>query len=230
MVRADRHHGAWEMAFIDDGSKVKGEPVARRVLGGLAGKVAFHDTGMSPQMKKECGGTFIGRYMNGAVRRSDADLVVMVGDDDELCEHYLSDLDDFFSARPEVPSCYSDTVVFDPTAERSEAGRTCSSDPGWKGHEWFGKPINCSYKVDGVQVAVRAECFKVHGAWFPYPTEINHDALFLQELHDRCGPSVFGGFVGTCKGRHAGQLVNRLGGGGTMTTGANDKKRSALMA
>src|SRR5438105_2894834 len=87
VLAADAHHPDWELAFIDDGSPTPGEPAAREVLAGHPGKVRFHNTGDSAGDKRE-NGCRIGAFMNRAVRESDADLGVMLCDDDMLYPTY----------------------------------------------------------------------------------------------------------------------------------------------
>src|ERR1700744_2555858 len=79
LVRADRVYPHWELAFIDDGSVIPGRPVAEKILGNLVGKTRFINSRMTPEMKKICGGSFIGYYMNRAILESDADGVVVAG-------------------------------------------------------------------------------------------------------------------------------------------------------
>lgn len=226
LVRSDKFYSRWKLAFIDDGSELPGRPIAEKILGPLTSKAEFYNSRMSPDMKKECGGCFIGYHMNEAIRKSSSNLVIMLGDDDEVCPDYLFNLDKFFTANPWCKSCYCDAYVFDPMREvASETNRLYSNDPTWVGHEWFGRPINAAMKVDGIQVAWRSSCSKVDGAWLPYPISINHDAAFFQELYERSGPSHYCGCVGVYKGRHEGQLVNR----GHMTDGLKDKKKKVFI-
>lgn len=229
LLAADRRYPHWELAFIDDGSAEPGRPIVERILRDCLHKVEFHDSRMTPEMKRLCGGSYMGEFMNRAVLRSAADVAIMAGDDDEICPDYLENLDAFFRSRPDVLSCYSGAHVFDPLREKScNTHNLYNEDPGWKGHSWFGRPINPAYKVDGVQVAWRLECCRLHGAKFPVPTLLNHDAGFFEELHSRCGPSEYTGFVAQYKGRHDGQLVRRLRGEGGAFGSVLDKTRDVL--
>jgi hypothetical protein len=221
IATANQYYENWSLAFIDDGSQQPGQPIVERVLKDMKSKIRFFNTEMSPEMKSLCKGTFIGLYMNQAIDESDADLVIMIGDDDEICPDYLVNLNLFFHNHPDCLSCYSNTYVFNPMTELASATKRLYSDnPNWKGHGWFGKPINPARKVDGIQVAFRSSCCKMYGARFPYPIAINHDAIFFEELYNRCGPSIYTGFIGTWKGRHDGQLVKRE----SLTRGIKDKK------
>ena len=228
LLKVNANYQDWHLAFIDDGSIRKGRPIVERILGNLAEKVTFYDSEMSPDMKKICGGSYIGLYMNQAIRNSDAELVIMAGDDDEMCPDYLNNLEKFFACRPDCMSCYSNVYVYNPLIERAtDTYRLYSDDPSWKGHQWFGKPINPSMKVDGIQCCWRRKCCTTYGAYFPYPIISNHDAMFFQELYERCGSSFYSGFVGMWKGRHDGQLIKRIQQNTTFNNTV-DKKRPPM--
>jgi glycosyltransferase involved in cell wall biosynthesis len=215
LLAASEHYDNWELAFIDDGSQQPGRPLVERILKDHIQKVRFFNSEMTPDMKHISGGSFIGLYMNQAIEQSDAQIAIMAGDDDQIYPDYLKNLNLFFKRSPSVLSCYSNVNVYDPLKEKAaNANNLYSNDPTWKGHAWFGKPINCAFKVDGIQVAWRTKCNKVHGAWFRYPIYINHDAEFFEELNARCKKSVYTGFVAMYKGRHAGQLIKRVEDGG----------------
>ena len=215
LMAADRLYQNWELAFIDDGSQEPGRPIVERILRDRIDQVKFYNSNMTTEMKRICGGSFMGKFMNQAIQESSADLSIMVGDDDEIYPDYLKNLDVYFQAHPDVLSAYSGVHVYNPLVEKScNTHNLYSDNPSWKGHAWFGRPIAPAFKVDGVQVAWRTLCNKVHGAWFPSPIILNHDAEFFEELYDRCGPSEYTGFIAMYKGRHDGQLIHRIKSGG----------------
>lgn len=215
LIVADSHYQNWELAFIDDGSNEPGRPIVERILREHLSKIRFYNSEMTREMKALCGGSFMGKFMNDAIKDSDAQIVIMVGDDDELYPDYLKNLNQYFLDHPKVLSCYSGVHVFDPLKEKScNTHNLYYEDPKWKGHAWFGKPIDPAYRVDGTQVAWRMSCCKIDGAWFSYPLTLNHDAEFFEELYERCGPSEYTGFISMYKGRHQGQLIKRIQSGG----------------
>lgn len=231
LLAADKHHDNWELAFIDDGSSKPGRPIVERILKGHERKLRFYNSEMTADMKKLSGGTFIGKFMNDAIKASNADMAIMVGDDDEIHPEYLSNIARFFTANPDINSCYSNVHVYNPLTEKTcNTHNLYSENPNWKGHAWFGKPIECAYKVDSVQVAWRSSCNKMLGAWFPYPIWINHDALFFEELNARCGKSTYTGFIAMFKGRHDGQLIKNIqaGRGAFGEGGMIDKPKEVL--
>lgn len=231
LLEANKYYSNWELAVIDDGSTTPVKPIAERILKPHLRQIKFYNSEMTPEMKKLSGGVFIGKYMNEAIKSSDADIGIMVGDDDEIYPDYLKNLAEFFDKNPDVLSCYSNVHVYNPLTEKScNAYNLYCEDPNWKGHSWFGKPINPAYKVDGTQVAFRLKCCKVFGAWNPYPIWINHDAEFFKELSARCGKSVYTGFISMYKGRHDGQLVKNIqqGRGAFGEKGMIDKPKKVL--
>jgi glycosyltransferase involved in cell wall biosynthesis len=231
LLASDEQHSNWELAFIDDGSAKPGRPIAERILKDHLHKVRFYNTDMSADMKKLSGGCFFGRCMNDAIKKSDAGIVIMAGDDDEIHPDYLKNLSEFFEKHPDILSCYSNVHVYNPLLEKaSNTHNLYSEDPNWKGHAWFGRPIDCAYKVDGIQVAWRTKCNKVLGAWMPFPIWINHDAAFFEDLNSRAGRSVYTGFVAMYKGRHDGQLIKNIqqGRGAFGEGGVIDKPKEVL--
>ena len=231
LLAASEHHDNWELAAIDDGSTKPLRPIVERILKDHLHKVRFYNSEMTPEMKKLSGGVFIGKYMNDAIKESNAGLAIMAGDDDEIYPEYLKNIVGFFAQHPDVLSCYSNVHVYNPLTEKScDTHNIYSEDPNWKGHAWFGRPINPAYKVDGTQVAWRTKCCKMLGAWHPFPIWINHDALFFEELYTRCGPSVYTGFIAMYKGRHDGQLIKNIqsGRGAFGEKGMIDKPKTVL--
>lgn len=205
---ANSSYDNWEVAFIDDGVIHPGKPIVEKIL--PSSKVKFFASEMDSNAKITSGGCFIGKYMNDAIKDSDADVAIMLSDDDELVPNYLENLNIFFSEN-NVLSCYSNVYIYNPLKEKSVDVKTLSnSDPNWKGHVWFGQTTNCAYKVDGSQVAWKLACNKVHGAWFDYPITMNHDALFFTSLYERCGPSVYTGFISQYKAVFEDQLIKRV--------------------
>ena len=86
-----------EIAFIDDGSDHPGEPVAREHLKpSILKKVKFYNTNDTIKQKIDRGGSEFGKLANEAVKNSDADIVLMLCDDDALFSDYLDYLNRFY--------------------------------------------------------------------------------------------------------------------------------------
>ena len=88
----------FEIAFIDDGSEVKGEPIVRSILKpSFLKKVNFIDTNDTVEDKINREGSEIGKYANEAIKESDADIVLMLCDDDAMVPDYLNSLNRFIN-------------------------------------------------------------------------------------------------------------------------------------
>jgi glycosyltransferase involved in cell wall biosynthesis len=93
------NYNNWEIAFIDDGSEEPGEPIVREILSEHLDKIKFYNTNDSIDIKmlrsKEHGSIF-GKYAQQAVEESDADIVMMLCDDDALYPEYFNNLNKYF--------------------------------------------------------------------------------------------------------------------------------------
>jgi len=135
------------------------------------------------------------------------DVLLMLCDDDELHPLYLKRLDEFFAKNPDVMSCYSKVVCFDPLKGSTLGLDLVEEDDhemAVKLNRWDG-PICGNCRVDASQVAWRVGCHQA-GAWFKFPSVKDQDAHFFQSLYDQCGPMYPTGFVGQFKGVHEKQL------------------------
>lgn len=205
----------WHLAFIDDFSKVPGEPIARSILD--ESKITFYQTGTTAEEKLKLGGGRHGAIMNQAIRESDADLCVILCDDDALYPSYLANINDFFEKNSNVSSCYSRVIVFDPLTEDYHKATNldyfCNNRQG---------PINGCCQVDASQVAWRTKCNKQDGVWFDELRPRDHDLDFFNKLYALSGPMVRSPYIAQYKGWHAKQLGN-LGAENAWTCGDLDK-------
>lgn len=201
IVRADQHHKDWHLAFHDDASPTPGEPVVRTFLTeDMMDKVTFYRTVATKEQKLTSGG-MLGHVMNQMIKDSDADVAIILCDDDVLHEHYLANLDRYFTTKENVQACYSHVVVFDPSKEGWETA-TNTDNP----LNYYTAPVNPENKLDACQVAWRTSLCKGEQVWFPYPCHKNQDAGFYKAVYETTGAVPFSGFVGQYKAIHAGQL------------------------
>lgn len=195
------NYGNWELAFIDDGSSHKGEPVVRDLLADHLSKVRFYDSKMSPEDKKEKG-CYLGFYVNKAIEDSDADVGITLCDDDELHPNYLFNLNNYFTDNPSILSCYSNVYVYNPILESKEGYLRPHKLNQWK------TPIAAACRVDSSQVAWRLIVNKQHDCWFDYPRSKDHDAAFFAKMNEKCGLTYPTGFISQYKAEHSYQLGN----------------------
>jgi hypothetical protein len=192
VLRANELYPYWELAFIDDASSAPGKPIVEEMLQGYLDKVRFYNTNCTDEV------SIFGSFMNQAIKDSDAELVLMLCDDDELCVDYLKNLNNYFLYHPSVVACYSHVYYFDPFVQKSSDIHVF--DPGWLNA--YAEVISIANHVDASQVAWRILCNKVRGCWFPSPKTSNLDAAFFLQL----GEAPFSGLIGQYKGVHSMQL------------------------
>lgn len=209
ILKANEHHNNWHLAFGDDGSKIPGRPIVEEMLKDHMHKVTIVETQMTFEEKiKE--GISLGRYANAVIKESDADVGIMLCDDDELHPEYLKNLSQYFLSRPDVLYCYSKIHLFNPFIQTTEGVNNISG----KFNQW-NTPINPVGKVDATQVAWRLSCCKERGAWFKESTRHvegkpwtrDTDRGFFETLSEKCGLCHPTGFVGQYKGVHDYQLL-----------------------
>lgn len=177
ILKADKYYENWEVAFIDDSSPRPGRIVAEEVLQSKLGRVQFYHTETSIEEKRQRGGSVVGKYMNQAIADSDADLVIMLCDDDELCPKYLFGLNEFFAKRPEAFCCYCHVHEYNPAFEQSDF--VDHLDTPYNKHTG---PINPYLNLDASQVAWRSSMNRQMNIWFPWPQTKCLDASFYKQI------------------------------------------------
>lgn len=204
----------WELAFIDDGLEKPGRPVVESILGDHLSKIKFYTSGDSIQKKESQGGSLLGKYMNKAMSESNAEICVMLCDDDALESNYLTNLNAWFKNNPQKMYCYSHVILFDPF--KDTPGNLNLSDevfiPSLRmssnriNHFWNKSgEFNCANQVDAAQVAWRRSA----DALFPFPRTKNLDAVFYSNLFEKYGAANFSGFVGQYKAIYGDALDTR---------------------
>jgi glycosyltransferase involved in cell wall biosynthesis len=201
IVQANEHHQDWEVVVIDDGSEAPALPIVAEFLAGHCDQVKVIETRMTAQDKLR-DGCLTGLAMNQAIEHSDADIGIMLCDDDALYPTYLRDLSRFFTENPDTMSCYSKVIVYDALHKLPEE----STDTNCPLNRHTG-PINGNCMVDASQGAWRLRCNKEFGARFPDSQSRNHDGALYDELYRKCGPMLPTGVIGQYKGIHERELV-----------------------
>jgi glycosyltransferase involved in cell wall biosynthesis len=209
ILKANEYHSNWELLFGDDGSKVPGKPIAEEILKDHLSKVKFVNSNMTFEDKID-NGLLLGKYANQFMMESDADVAIMLCDDDELVPTYLKNLSEFFIKNPSVLYCYSKIHIFNPFFQTTDGVNNTTG----KFNQWT-EPINPVAKVDATQVAWRLDCCKKYGAWFQESTKFidgkpwtrDTDRGFFENLYQKCGLCYPTGFVGQFKAVHDYQLL-----------------------
>lgn len=209
LLAADKHHSDWELVFGDDGSVIPGRPIVEDLLRDHLEKVTFVHSGLTLEDKLEHG-IQLGRLANGVMAKSQADVAIMLCDDDQLYPTYLKGLSDFYEANPDVLYGYSQIHLFNPLLQEAQVVNNLQH----KYNQWT-MPINPTGKVDASQVSWRLKCCKELGAWFQDTTKSvpgkawikDTDKGFFENLHLKCGDCHPTGIVGQYKGIHDYQLL-----------------------
>ncbi len=207
VLKAHELHQNWELAFGDDGSKIPGRPIVEEMLKDHLSKVSFVQSDMTFEDKIQQG-LILGKLANAAIRSTDADLALILCDDDVLVPDYMKNLSEFFVNNPDVLYCHSKLFIYNPL-------QNSDWNPDSKYNKWADQQVCPVNNLDASQVAWRLSCCKVHGAWFAESTKAvegkpwikDTDKSFFENLYAKCGPSHPTGFFGQCKGIHDHQLL-----------------------
>jgi hypothetical protein len=209
ILKSNEFHQNWVLFFGDDGSFIPGKPIVEEILHNHLDKVKFENSHMSLKEKINSG-LVIGKYANEAIKQSDADVAIILCDDDELVPTYLAQLNSFLLQNPDILYCYSKVYVFNPLLQKSDNIKETNN----KYNQWNG-PINPVGKVDASQVAWRLKCCKEYDAWFPDSTKLvkdkpwvaDTDRSFFDNLFKKCGDCQPTDLFCQFKGIHDYQLL-----------------------
>lgn len=202
VIAAGQKHANWEMAFIDDGSPIPGEPIVREILTPEELEhVRFirSDEGLASKLSR---GGISGRWVTDAMHNSDADLALFLCDDDRLHPDYFSNLNAWFERNPGRNYCYSHLVGFDPVLELPEEGER-RRHPLNHVDELF--PAN---RVDASQVCWRLDRIRRERLSLPDNCGKALDKptfVLLSRLYGRC---PYSGFVSQYKADNSGGLMS----------------------
>jgi glycosyltransferase involved in cell wall biosynthesis len=210
IVKADEHYKNWFLLAFDDGSENHLGPIVEEELSSIDYKprtcVIRNEVTMEEKINS---GGMLGfrqnQLMESAVNQLKVDAFIILCDDDELHPEYLKKLNEYFIANPNVLSCYSKVIFYNPLLETSDNVKSDQQNSSLAKLNSFDKPLNGFRKVDASQVAWRACCYTM-GARFPFPTPKDQDAGLFESLAKNCGLMHPTGFVGQYKGVHPKQL------------------------
>ncbi len=210
----NQNYENWEIAFIDDGSEISGEPIVKELLYDTPiYKIKFYNTDDSVEDKlnrnKEDGSIF-GKYAQMAIENSNADYVLMLCDDDALYPEYLTNLNNYFQTHTNEQYVYSHIHTYDPILTKIE------DNPIFEYHHLNKtEPLNPHFKIDMSQVAWRRNSFIESNIKFPYPMTVNLDSVIYNQMWNHFGDCKFSGFIGQYKAIYKGgyddQLSHRMG-------------------
>lgn len=219
----------YEICIVDDGSVI--DPIEKVMEQNniSISNLKILKTNDSLENKKQRG-SIHGKFMNQAIRESDADIIVMMSDDDAVHRNYFTKLNKFYSLNDHVNYSYAHVIPFDPFDQvpcdtlvvhnmNRKWNTTAASGLNWT------HPINPFCNVDATQVSWRSLCNKEHNIWLPEEQTKNLDASFYQDMFAKFGNCVFNGSISVYKGFHKDQLSNRKEGDQFLPSDSKNKVR-----
>jgi glycosyltransferase involved in cell wall biosynthesis len=202
----------WNLEFIDD----SGDDGFKSTLlnyGIDNSKINYVAVGDSEEQKIFQGGSRHGEFMNKAIHNSESDIIIILCDDDAICDGYFEYLNEYYQLNPEVNWAYSKVLFFDPTKVHYLQS-SFTTDYISKGFDFntlnqYEDPIYPYCKVDGSQVSFKTKVFKEGNIFYPFPQTKNLDASIFLEIYNKYGYCYPTFTYGQYKGVFEGQLGSR---------------------
>jgi glycosyltransferase involved in cell wall biosynthesis len=180
----------WHVDFIDD----SGDDSFKETLltAGLDNsKITYIPTYDTDEIKKSVGGSRHGHFMNESIRNSDADVIVILCDDDALISDGLNKLDKFYTENPTINWSYSFVKYYNPTTGSIE---TATEDFQKIEKVRLTVSLNIDHgptapagKCDSTQVTFRRSNFTDKNIWYPSPMTAALDFHIYQLMFSNYG-------------------------------------------
>lgn len=200
----------WNLCVIDDGCV---SPAYDLINGSFSEderkkhRIAYIQTFDSQENKNSRGGSQFGEYANCAIKNSDADIVLMLCDDDLLKPNYLQELNEYYTKNLSVKYSYSHLNFYDPSMGLPSEENVVN-DSYTRYLVTSSCPINPVRRVDSSQVSWRRKPWIDDGIQFPCPRTSNLDEIIYGHMYAAWGDCHFNGIVAQWKGIHKDQLIN----------------------
>ena len=195
----------WEIVFVDDCSDASAIESAKEILQEDFSKLKYINTYSTIEEKRFNGGSVFGRYWTQACRTIDAEIGIMLCDDDALAPEYLANLNILFTNKPEINWCYSDYYGYDPYIQNDFKNIVINRISPPHRHN-----LHPDSLLDASQVAWRLQPFKKEPyVEFGYPMTANLDSDLYRKLYRQFGDCVYSGFYSQYKGIQQNRLEER---------------------
>ena len=212
---ANIQYDNFEVAFINDSANVKGKDITDYLIGqSVLSKFKYYDINQTIEEKLQQGGSIFGKYSNLAIQESNADIVIMLCDDDAILPNYLHDLNLYYKTYPECMWAYSKVKYYIPSIEtylqaQDDLARVAGvgSVVDLNRHT---EPINPDCACDASQVSFKRQCFTQGNIWFPWPQTRNLDSAIYSKMFNSWGVCYPIHSYGQCKGVFPDQLGCRV--------------------
>jgi len=200
----------WELCIIDDGIRFPATTVIEKCFTPEereSHRISYIQTMDSEASKKIRGGSQFGMYANLAIKASDADIVIMLCDDDLLKPDYMEKLNQFYLENPSIKYSYSHLEFYNPYNGLPQDGNVVNNSytDYLVSHT---ESINPSGNLDSSQVTWKRESWINDDIQFPSPRTSNLDEVIYEQMYVTWGSCVYNKINGQWKGIHPDQLIN----------------------
>ena len=214
----------WFLTVIDDSSDQNSEELIHELIRRgdkyshtLEKKITIIKTGDTLQAKEERGGSMFGYSANTAIKEhSNADIWLMLCDDDALHKTYLSKLNKYYLENPKAIYSYCLVSIFDPKNFKDIWNLYETSELQEPTKNFIGPMLNLSgeidtgcCKVDASQVSWRRENFLKDKIAFAYPKTKDLDADLYTKMSNAWGACQENKILGQYKAWFEDQLGSR---------------------
>jgi len=218
----------WELSFVDDSSDQHSDEILEIFFEenpqykDKKDRVKIFKTNDSIEEKKERGEAIFGLVANDSMRESDAEITLMLCDDDGVIHDYLSKLNSYYLNNPERIHSYSKVIPYNPLKGRkteAKKGEWVEGNSGLEYKEFSFMPenyLNCrgdsphaENSLDSSQVSWRRSKAIEDEVLFPYPKTSNLDAVIYNKMDKKWGECHFNGIIGQYKAFWEGQNAYR---------------------
>ena len=201
----------WRLTLIDD----SGDDSFRNIFLNYdldSNKTNYIPIMMSDDEKSFLGGSVFGKYVNDLIANSDADIFMLICDDDALNHDYLEKLNNYYVSNPNEVWSYCHLNFFNPNYETYLSSihnpRLPYLNP--TNLNAFDYPIPPSCRVDSSQVTFRIKSMIEKQIFYPSPKTHDHDRAVFEDFYNKWGNCPFNGLIGQCKGWFNDQLGVRI--------------------
>lgn len=207
LLKANEFYQDWVFALIDDGSSAKGRPIVESVLKDHQQKLLFYDT-HCPKDNRDGAERCVGYYCNEAIKTANPDLIMFLGDDDELFPSFLKDIVEFFHAHDRQVTSYSHVIPYNPAFEISSAVPVVTEGCSLNRKT---SPVRVAGRIDASQMVWTKDVHHRFELWFTDNVWRSLDFdLMMRYYHLRGkkdGRSPFTGLISQYKGIHSSNML-----------------------
>jgi hypothetical protein len=179
----DEDYSDFELAICDDGSDVHISDVLDDMGIEQDDQIQWYRLDDDAEYKRAYGSR-AGMMLNDAMSNSNADIAIILCDDDMIYPSYFQGLSDFYEQNPDVGYSFGYVSLYDPTNSEFPPADNFDSSLNHAAPVW---PVNM---VDASQVSWRLRDSYGLVTYFPEQQTINLDASAWGPLSAKFGPCI----------------------------------------